>query len=184
MIHLLTVISLAIWMYVSVAWVFDIVPTPGTVFQLRCITHPDFGSFGILLGISSQQFQYSFHVIVNLVLNILTIYKLSIVTNHVERIGSASTINRRLRNTIRTTMTIITISLVNTILYIPCAITWPIFGYLAVVEKKTQFEYDLFLHSANLSHTFLLLTGLDRIVNFLVLCTMPSFRQTLTRRSL
>ncbi len=166
-------------MHISVAWVFDIVPTPGTVWGLRCVTHPGFGLFGVFLGASSQQFQYTFHTIINCTLNVLTIMKIWDERGQRQKLSQSRAVHKIPTAEIKVTLSMILLSLMSTIGYIPCAISWPIFDYFAVVEIKTQAEFDWLSHSSNISHTFLLLTGANRCLNFFALLTMPSFFQTL-----
>ena len=166
-------------MHVSVAMVFDIVPTPGTVWGLRCVTHPDYGLWGVFLGASSQQFQYTFHTIFNCTLNVLTIKKIWGERDQRQKLSQSSAVRKIPIGELKVTFSMIFLSLMDTIVYIPCAISWPIFDYFAVVEIKTQAEFDWLSHSSNISHTFLLLTGANRCLNFFALLTMPSFFQTL-----
>ena len=179
--HLAFVIAIAIWMQLAVVLVFDLVPTPGTLFGVRCIIHPKYGLFGLLVGIPAQQMQYSVHTIINLVIIFLTLIQLYKGRKRRKDLVASRFMNFKLpRNEIKSTITILLISLSSTLFYIPCAITWPLYAYYAAIPIRTEEENIIYLHSAKLSHTFLLLTGSVRIINFVLLvCNVPSFRMTI-----
>ena len=80
---------------------------------------------------------------------------------------------------IKSTITILLISIIYTLIYLPCGISWTIFAIYAAIELKTPEQLEIYFHSTKLSHTFLLLTGSVRIFHFLILCTIPTFRMAL-----
>lgn len=153
------------------------VVTPGTVTGLYCVTGSSSGTLGFVMSMIVQQVQYSVHTVLDLLLNLLTIYKLSearrkraLMTTNAPATMSAS--ERRL------TVLMIWISVLNSALFLPCAVTWPMYSFYSVLKKTNEAQFETFLLAANLAHTFILLTGLDRTFNFFLLLLMPSFRRS------
>lgn len=188
--HLSVVLPLALVNALSVVLVFGQIETPGTVHNTRCIVLREFGLIGVFVGVFAQQVQYSLHALLNAVFNALTLRKVwesraAPIRRSAFGLGGKAARGGGnggllLSAEMRLTAAIVAISALRIVLYVPCAITWSMYDYYAMAERlETQLDFDLFRHSANLSHAFLLLTGLARIANFLLLLLEPSFRRSL-----
>ena len=182
--HLLIIIPLAIYNQLAVTFYFDLAQTPGTLEGLRCIVLLSRGIFGYIISLIAQQFQYSVHTVLNLLLNILTIKKLwDQKYKRLKLVGNMGTMSGKTSSLeARSTLAMVVISVIHTAVYIPCAVTWPSFAYYANKKITSQLEYELYLHASKIAHTFLLLTGTVRFVHFIILCTIPSFRDTILCR--
>ena len=131
------------------------VATPGTVTGLYCVTGSFSGTLGFVNSMIVQQVQYSVHTLLDLILDLLTIVKLAevrrkraLMTSNAPATMSASEL--------RLTVLMIWISVLNSALFLPCAVTWPMYSFYSVLQKTTQAQYDTFLLVANLAHVCIL----------------------------
>ena len=195
-VHATCVVPLAILSFAFVCLTYKLVQTPGTLFQKRCMLSPTLGLLGLVVGVLAQQIQYTVHAVLDAVFDALTLVKVSSIRRSSTRLLSEST-SRVLNSTVmpvrelRLTFTIAGIALLRTALYLPLAASVALYDIRLFQKPRTQSEFDQLPHAANLSHTLLLLTGIDRLLNFILLLVfVPSFhrvlcfrrRQTLRRR--
>ena len=58
---------------------YELVQTPGTLFEKRCMISPTLGVFGLFIGVIAQQIQYTVHAVLDAVFDVLTLAKVSTI---------------------------------------------------------------------------------------------------------
>ena len=186
--HAAVVVPLALLSFAFVCLTYGLVQTPGTLFGSRCMICPTLGLWGLVVGLLAQQIQYTVHVVLDALFDLLTLVELSTIRHTSARlrfdsISRQSTSNRfstGCGRELRLTFTIASIALLRVVLYLPLAASVAFYDVHAFQPPRTQSEFDQLRHAANISHSLLLLTGIDRLMDFfLLLALVPSFRRVL-----
>ena len=186
--HAAVVVPLSLLSFAFVCLTYGLVQTPGTLFGSRCMICPTLGLWGLVIGVIAQQIQYSAHVVLDALFDLLTLIELSAIRrtsarlrfDTVSRQSTSSRSSAGCSRELRLTFTIAAIALLRVVLYLPLAASVALYDVRSFQPPRTQSEFDQLRHAANISHSLLLLTGIDRLMDFiLLLALVPSFRHVL-----